>query len=408
MSIPSEEKVGIRLILADRSIRAVMLVALVMTIGIGIILPVLPLYARSFGVGYGGVGVLLGAYGLARLLSDLGAGLLVDRIGPRASGTAGFAVVALFSLLTGLAPSYPVAVVCWGAAGVGSAVGFAALFSYLLRVVPKHRMARTLSVFYGSFNVGVVIGGFAAGFVAEHLGLAGPLFVNAGLLALTAGLYLRAVPRLEAIESRESRATGKRPGLRATLGRPGLLTVAVVNLAYLWMIAAVFDTLVPLFGKDELGMSTVAIGVVFAVALATELAVLYPAGSLSDRRGRKVVLVPALAGLAVMTVVLGFAGSPLALGGLMAILGVASGFAGVPPGAMLADVVPEGESGTAVGVFRFFGDLGFMVGPLVAGFTSGSLGFAWAFALAAVPTVVALGLVARTPETMKPAQAPGV
>jgi MFS family permease len=333
--------------------------------------------------------------------------VLVDRIGERAAGTAGFATVALFSLLTGLAPSYPVAVVCWGAAGVGSAVGFAALFSYLLRVVPKHRMARTLGVFYGSFNVGVVIGGFAAGFVADHLGLAGPLFVNAGLLALTAVLYLRAVPRRESAESPEVETAGERPGLRATLRRPGLLTVAVVNLAYLWMVAAVFDTLVPLFGKDELGMSTVAIGVVFAVALAAELAVLYPAGSLSDRHGRKIVLVPALAGLAVMTVVLGFAGSPLALGTLMAFLGVASGFAGVPPGAMLADVVPERESGTAVGIFRFFGDLGFMVGPVVAGFTGAGLGFTWAFALAAVPTVAALVLVARTPETMTRARAAG-
>jgi MFS family permease len=406
MAAPTEERVGIRSILADRSIRAVILVAFVMTIGIGVVLPVLPLYVRDFGVGYAGVGALVGAYGLARLLSDLGAGILVDRIGERAAGSGGFALVALFSLATGLAPSYPVAVICWAAAGIGSAVAFAALFSYLLKVVPKHRMARTLSVFYGSFNVGVVIGGFAAGFVAEHLGLASPLFVNAGLLALAALLYLLVVPQPQRAGPAEG-ASAEREGLAATLRRPGLVTVAVANLAYMWMIAAVFDTLVPLFGKDELAMSTAAIGVVFAVSLATELAVLYPAGSLSDRHGRKAVLVPALAALAVMTVSLGWAGSPVALGALMAVLGVASGFAGVPPGAMLADVVPERESGTGVGVFRFFGDLGFMVGPVVAGFVSSGLGFSWAFALAAVPTAVALALVARTPETMKPARAAG-
>ncbi len=405
MTSSADERIGVRLILADRSVRAVVLVAFVMTIGIGVVLPVLPLYVRDFGVGYGGVGVFVAAYGLTRLLSDLGAGVLVDRVGERAAGAGGFALVALFSLATGLAPSYPAAVVCWAAAGVGSAIAFAALFSYLLKVVPKHRMARTLSVFYGSFNVGVVIGGFAAGFVADHLGLASPLFVNAGLLALAALLYLLVVPQPEPA-SPEPAAT-EREGLRATLRRPGLLTVAVANLAYMWMVAAVFDTLVPLFGKDELAMSTAAIGVVFAVSLATELAVLYPAGSLSDRRGRKAVLVPALAGLAAVTVSLGWAGSPVALGALMAVLGVASGFAGVPPGAMLADVVPERESGTGVGVFRFFGDLGFMVGPVVAGFASSGLGFTWAFALAAVPTALALALVARSPETMKPAQVPG-
>jgi MFS family permease len=399
-----EEKAGIRLILADRSIRAVILVAFVMTIGIGVVLPILPLYARSFGVGYAGVGVFVAAYGLTRLLSDLGAGMLVDRIGERAAGAGGFALVALFSLSTGLAPSYPVAIVSWGGAGIGSAIAFAALFSYLLKVVPKDRMARTLSVFYGAFNVGVVVGGFAAGFVASRLGLEVPLFVNAGLLALASALYLHAVPRTKAGGATAEKATG-RPSLVAALRRPGLLTVAVANLAYLWMIAAVFDTLVPLFGKDELGMSIVGIGVVFAVSLAAELAVLYPAGILSDRRGRKAVLVPSLVALGATTVAVGWAATPLALGLLMVALGLASGFAGVPPGAMLADVVPEHESGTAVGIFRFFGDIGFMVGPVVAGVTSAELGFAWAFGLAAVPTALALAVVARTPETLRSAEA---
>ena len=146
-------------------------------------------------------------------------------------------------------------------------------------------------------------------------------------------------------------------------------------------------------------------GVLFAVALGTELLVLYPAGSVADRRGRKPVLVPALTGLAVATAVLGLAPSPLVLGVLLAVLGVMSGAAGVPPGAMLSDVAPQQASGTAVGVFRFCGDLGFTVGPLLAGWAIPVVGFAWAFTLAAVPTAVALALVARTPETLRRAEA---
>jgi AAHS family cis,cis-muconate transporter-like MFS transporter len=81
-----------------------------------------------------------------------------------------------------------------------------------------------------------------------------------------------------------------------------------------------------------------------------------------------------------------------------------SGTAGVPPGAMLSDVAPTQASGTAVGVLRFCGDLGFTLGPLLAGWSVPALGFRWAFALAAVPTVVALGLILRTPETLRPAE----
>jgi MFS transporter, DHA1 family, multidrug resistance protein len=188
------------------------------------------------------------------------------------------------------------------------------------------------------------------------------------------------------------------------LRAPGLVPVVVTNFAYLWMVAVVFDTLVPLFASDVLGLSTVGIGVVFAVALAAEFVVLYPAGSIADQRGRKPVLVPALAGLAVATAVVGLAPSSLLLGVLLALLGVMSGAAGVPPGAMLSDVAPAQASGTAVGVFRFCGDLGLTLGPALAGWAVPVVGFRWAFALAAIPTAVALALIVRTPETLRPAE----
>jgi MFS family permease len=181
--------------------------------------------------------------------------------------------------------------------------------------------------------------------------------------------------------------------------------VVVTNFAYLWMVAVVFDTLVPLFASDVLGLTAIGIGVLIAVALAAEFVVLYPAGSVADQRGRKPVLVPALAGLAVATAALGLAPTPLLLGVLLAVLGVMSGAAGVPPGAMLSDVAPSSASGTAVGVFRFCGDLGFTLGPLLAGWAIPVVGFRWAFALAAVPTVVALAFILRTPETLRLAEA---
>jgi MFS family permease len=152
-------------------------------------------------------------------------------------------------------------------------------------------------------------------------------------------------------------------------------------------------------------MSTAAIGVIFSLALATEFVVLYPAGALADRHGRKIVLVPALAALALVCASFGLAGTPLVLGLLMALSGFAFGFAGVPPAAMLADVVPEERSGTGVGVFRFCGDIGFMLGPLLAGFTATAFGFEAAFAIAVVPTLAAFVLALRTKETLKSARA---
>jgi DHA1 family multidrug resistance protein-like MFS transporter len=401
-----QERVGFRAILSDRRVTAVLLVVFIVMTGAGMVLPVLPLFARSFGVGYGAVGLLVSAYGLARLVFDLIAGPIVDRFGERVTAVGGLTVIALGSALTGIASGFGMAVVCWAAAGVGSALALAALYTRVLRVVPTKQMARTLGIFYGAFNTGFVAGGALSGLVADRFGLAGPLLANAVVVTLAAVLWLALSPA-----GRAAPAAGPPPAdrdgggnLARLLRTPGLIPVVVTNFAYLWMVAVVFDTLVPLFASDVLGLSTVGIGVVFAVALATEFVVLYPAGSVADQRGRKPVLVPALAGLAVATAAVGWAPTPLLLGVLLAVLGVMSGAAGVPPGAMLSDVAPTQASGTAVGVFRFCGDLGFTLGPLLAGWAIPLVGFRWAFALAAIPTAVALTFIARTPETLRPAE----
>ena len=75
MSGPSE-KSALRAILSERSVVAVIGLALFLNVGTGLVLPILPLYARSFGVDYGQAGLLVGAYYFARLVSDLTAAAL--------------------------------------------------------------------------------------------------------------------------------------------------------------------------------------------------------------------------------------------------------------------------------------------------------------------------------------------
>jgi MFS family permease len=390
----------------------VIVIIFVVMLGFGLVAPILPLFARSFGVGYEAAGLLISAFAFTRLLADPVSGPLVDRFGERRTAAAGLAAVGMSSILTGLAPTFALAVVFRGAGGAGSAVLFTALTSYLLKVVPKERMGRTLGVFYGAFNAGVIAGGPLGGLIAHWTSLRGPLFVYAGLLFVAGLMYLRFVhdpePRGAPEEDGVPREAGIGPLLRRTwrstaelFRRPAFGTTIFLNFAYLWMVIAVYDTLVPLFGDDRLNMSTVGIGVVFAVALVAEMLTLYPAGLLADRRGRKFVLVPTMAGLAVMVAVLGYASTPIVFGILMFGLGLMSGAAGVTPGAMLADVAPDQRSGTAVGVFRFAGDLGFVLGPLVAGWATNAFGFQGAYWIASIPLVVATVLAARAPETLR-------
>lgn len=391
----SEGEPGFRDVLRIPEVRAAMAGTFVIMLGFGILSPVLPSYARSFGVGYDAVGLLISGFSFARLVSDPFVGRFIDRYGERAMTTLGAVIVGVSSIAAGLAPTFGLLVMFRSAGGVGSALFFAALLSFLLRTIPPERSGRVMSVYYGAFNVGFIAGGPLGGLVARWLGLASPLHVYGAACFLSAWLFWRTIhnPPRSAEEVR-------RGGLRRLPWNRAFVAVLVTNGAYLWMIGAVYSTLVPLFGVDQVGLAIGGVGIGLAIATGTELVSLFPAGKATDRHGRRAVLVPSLAALAAITAAFGLLDSTAMFMVGMAVLGVASGYAGVPPAPMLSDVTPDDLKGSAVAVFRFVGDLGFVLGPLVAGWTADAYGFTASFAINALPIVFALALVLSIRETM--------
>ncbi|MGH2635994.1 MAG: MFS transporter [Actinomycetota bacterium] len=392
----SEGEPGFRDVLRIPQVRAAMAGTFVIMLGFGILSPVLPNYARSFGVGYDAVGLLISAFSFARLLADPFVGRYIDRYGERAMTTLGAVGVGVSSIAAGLAPNFALLVLFRSAGGIGSALFFAGLLSFLLRSIPPERSGRVMSVYYGSFNVGFIAGGPLGGLVARWLGLAAPLHVYGAACFVSAWLFWRTIRDPER-DVREVR----RGGVRRLPWSRAFVAVLAANGAYLWVIGAIWSTLIPLFGTtDEVGLSLGGVGLALGIAAGTELVSLFPAGKATDRRGRRAVLIPSLAALGGISAVFGLASAPTVFFAGMAVLGVASGYAGVPPAPMLSDVTPEELKGSAVAVFRFVGDLGFVLGPLVAGWAAAGLGFPAAFAISSVPVFLALALVISIRETM--------
>src|SRR6266550_3635592 len=267
-------KVSLRLILSDPAVRVVLLMIFV------IVAPILPLYARSFGVSYKAASLLISAFAFTRLITDPFSGRIVDRFGERLSAMAGVLIVGVSAFLAGLPSSFRLVVLLRAAGGAGSSVFFSALYSYLLRVVPRDRMARTMSVFYGTLNVGIIAGGPIGGIVAHAFGLASPLFIYSALCLGSGVLYLRFLPQAPDARAGSGEPTsGDRAHaargstleqVRALLRTPAFPTVLVLNLAFSWLATGVYDTLVPLFAKEGLGVSTVGVGAIFAMAVAGE------------------------------------------------------------------------------------------------------------------------------------------
>jgi len=384
-------------------VRAALVGTFVIMLGFGILYPILPLYARSFGVGYDAVGVLAASFALTRLASDLVAGRVVDRVGERRTATAGALVVGASSAAAALAPTFELLVAFRAAGGAGSALFFAAMLSYLLKVAPEGRVGRVMGVYFATFNLGFIAGPPLGGVVAAWLGLAAPLWIYAASCLGAAVLYHRTIHDLE----RADAGTGTDP-VRSWRRLPwdrAFVATLVANGAQTWMVGGVYSTLVPLFGRERVGLDEVGVSLAIAVASTTEFLALYPAGAVADRVGRKAVLGPSLAVIVVVLWGLARAADPVWFLGALAVLGAAFGAGGVAPAAMLSDLTPAETSGTATGVFRFVGDLGFVLGPLAAGAGADAFGLGPAFALAGLPCALALVLLLGVRETLAVARA---
>jgi MFS family permease len=406
---------SIREVVAEPAVRVAIGVTMVIMLGFGLIVPTLPLFAKSFGAGRADVGLLNTAFALTRLMFDLVAGPLADRYGERAMATLGSAIVGVSSALAAAAPSFGLLVLFRGLGGAGSSILFAALMSYLLRSVAPDKMARTMSLFFASFLLGSVLGQPLGGLIASILGLASPLWVYAGACLVSAGLTFRflrraqaagpATPPTETTEEVLAESEGPVPTTwnraREFLSSRPFVTALAANAVLFWVLGAVRFTLVPLFAQEEVGLSELGIGLVLGAAAAAQFSVTWWAGAVADTRGRRAALLPGLLGLLVSIAVMGWAGNSLALGVALAIMGVATGFAGVVPAAIVADVSPRESSGAAVGLFRFAGDVGFVLGPVLAGVVAETAGFRPAFLVTAAPVLLVLLLAFRLPETLR-------
>src|SRR5215472_5657537 len=91
-------------------------------LGFGSVVPVLALYARSFGVTQSAIGLAIAAYGLARFLVSMPVGRLTDVVGRRTALALGGLVTAAGNMICAVAPSFTVFITGRFVAGVGAAL----------------------------------------------------------------------------------------------------------------------------------------------------------------------------------------------------------------------------------------------------------------------------------------------
>lgn len=386
-------------------------VAFAVALGFGVVAPAIPLFARHYGVGKTAIGLAISAFAFFRFVSALSAGGLVDRLGERRVLVAGLLTVAATTGTAPLAPHFALFVALRGIGGIGSAAFTVSATALVLRIAPQSVRGRSANAYQSGFLLGGVMGPAIGGPLTD-LDARMPFFFYGGTLVVAAVVALLGLRRHDREPRRGSvdhpqvgdaaPQTSDWSALASALRHRAYLAMLVVNFGTGWTLFGVRNSLVPLYVVEDLGRTATFAGIGLLVGNAAQALGLLRSGWLADTVGRKPAV---LLGSGLATLGLGLLALPPMIVGFLAamtLLGLAASLLGAAPSAVVGDISP-GHSGRLVAAFQMSGDIGAVIGPLVAGAMADSVGAPLAFGVTAgvlaVGFVTALGM----PETRRPA-----
>jgi DHA1 family multidrug resistance protein-like MFS transporter len=372
----------------------------------GLVVPVLPVYAHQFGATAAQLGVLVSSFSVARILVNIPAGLLADRVNRRTVVLVAVASVGVVLAATSLAQNLPMLIVM--RLLLGMAGGFAitvgqSLLADLSDGASRGQAMATLQAFQlAGGSLGPALGGVTAGVFGPRAS-----YVLAGAVALLmAGWTTLRLPAAQVVHREAHRKPEVDGGVRGLFGVFGLfkdrsyVASCLIGFTVFFMRFGGQQTLLALIAYTWIHLSTTTFGVTLGVLAMVNMGTVGIVGRLSDR-SRKTPIISSLLATGVGYVLFSFAHWPLVFFLAYAVVGLANGLSGSVPAAYCADVVPARLRGSGIGVYRTFGDFGGLVGPIVLGLVIDHGGLSTASLLTAgVAILSALAFAVLAEETV--------
>lgn len=365
---------------------------LVLATGQGAMLPVLVYAARDLHASPAMSGVIVAVNGFGTMFFDLPAGRIVARFGEWRSGWVA-ALLLSGGLLGCLAAGSPLILAAFVfVQAAGWSVWSLVRLTHLSRIAPPYARGRALSVFGGVTRAGNVIGPFLFIALASNNDASVSFVIFLGCVVSGFSWFVAARDRTDKAaasgEARRIRALvvlreNKRAFATAGIGAFGISLLRGSRVA-----------IVPLWAA-HIGLSSSSASVLFAFSSVIDLALFYPAGVASDRRGRRFVAIPCVTLLAVGHLLVPLSHSFSTLFMVAFVLGLGNGFGAGIVMTMGADLTPQLGRASFLSVWRLFSDGGTSMGPLVDSAVVAIGSVALAGPVVGVLGLMAAGVIAR-------------
>ncbi len=351
--------------------------------------PLLPLFARDLGAGPTLVGFVMGASTLTGIFVKLPAGALSDLLGRRRLLLAGALVFASMPFTYLGVTTLSLLVLVRFLHGSATAIFGPVASASLSDVAPPAKRGAWLSIYSTAQGTGQALGPVLAGslIAVGRLDLA---FVMAGVIGLGIPLIIanwHGVPPSTATRLSWHEFTR---GV-VEVGRDRLILVTSGAQAAQFMLNGMLNAFLPLYGRDVLNLTALQLGWLFGFQTLATLAVRPGIGFLSDRVGRRWVIVTGLTTCSAAVFSLSLAATVSAVVSAVIIYAAGVAMTTAATSAYITDVTRRARYGAAHGVFGTIYDVGDALGPISAGFLVAAFGYARMFQLmAAVALTMAM------------------
>jgi DHA1 family multidrug resistance protein-like MFS transporter len=251
-----------------------------------------------------------------------------------------------------------------------------------------------MSYFQAFMLLGSSAGPTIGGFIATSYGLRQPFYAYAAFGGLSLILTYFLIHDPEGVIKRHgSENAFSWPIVKRLLSNTSFSMACLATFTIFFMRTGIRSTIIPLFANSVLGLDADAIGIVISCATITNLIVTIPVGHAIDYFGRKPVIVITLIVTAISTIIFPFTYSFLTIALAAVILGLGTGGAGQAPLALATDATIDEPHGLSMGLYRLFGDVGFVVGPILLGFISDKTNLSMPFYVTTVIIIINVILV---------------
>lgn len=377
----------------------------------------LPIIAKELGLSYGQIGLIMTCQYVAGAIANVPGGIVVDTVGRKGVLMA----LSLFwvgfpYLLMGFSQNYAMVLGCVALVGFGNSLWHPSAMPPLARRFPE-RKGLVLSLHGMGGNVGDALAPIAVGALLTVLtwregvvfNVLPGLVMSALLLVYLRTLRLETSSRASSETRREGRVQSLRDYFR---GVPALfhnrsLILLTTSSAFRSMTQNSLLTFLPIFLAYEMGYSPFWVGAGMFALQAAGFAASPVAGHLSDRMGRRGIMVTSMSMTAVVLVFMALAGRSQAFVAFVAVLGFFLYAIRPVMQAWLLETTPKNMGGTSIGILFGAQALGSSVAPLVGGLIADRYGLSATFWFLAGTIVVANLFILAMPK-VQPHGAPAV